>query len=399
MRHIALITLHTPTATNCRGASALPFHLLAFRPKDVAVEVWSFNLNGCTAMQIEAAASGLGVKIHLVKQPEWFRLLRPAAVRLLLPKPKLGYLPLPEDALKAIHGFLKGAQAALWIYGEDIAHIASRFGGVSTVITTPDCEAMYYHRTLAMKEVPSSRRSMFRYTLMYHRYARMAAHYPAGSKIKYHLVGKEDALFLKRLNPRANVVFIRHPHYDLSTTAHNKATPTERVKILIAGRYDFTMAQAADEAFEAMKTLPKEIKDRYFVTFLGKGWEASSTTLRKAGFDVELKGFVEDYASEVSSHHIQLTPVSVGTGTKGKVLDAFANGLMVIGTPLALENIAVESGKECVEYRMGEELVRWLVRLAKNPAIIHDIAKAGKESVLREHGREKVAREFFDLFE
>lgn len=399
MRHIALITLHTPTATNCLGASALPFHLLAFRPKDVYVEVWSFNLNGCTAMQIEESESRLGVKIHLVKQPEWFRLLSPAAVRLFLPKPILGYLPLPDGVFAKIVGFIRGAKSALWIYGEDIAHLANRFDRVPTVVTTPDCEAMYYYRVMAMKGVLSSTKSMLRYALMYHRYASMAAHYPTGSNIKYHLVGKEDALFLKRMNPSANVSFIRHPHYDLSMLPHAGALAKERVKILIAGRYDFSMAQAADEVFEAMKTLPKEIKDRYFITFLGKGWDASSTELRNAGFDVEIKVFVEDYATEVSSHHIQLTPVAVGTGTKGKVLDAFANGLMVIGTPLALENIAVESGKECVVYRTGEELVHWLVHLATNPVIINDIAKAGKESVLREHGREKVAREFFDLFE
>ena len=159
------------------------------------------------------------------------------------------------------------------------------------------------------------------------------------------------------------------------------------------------MAQAADEAFEAMKALPQNIKDRYLVTFLGKGWEIWGEDLKKSGFEVELKDFVDDYAAEVSSHHIQLTPVAVGTGTKGKVLDAFANGLMVIGTPLALENIAVESGRECVEYSDGGELARWLTRLANDPLTINSIAQAGRETVLREHGREKTAEESFHLFE
>lgn len=67
MMRIALISLHTPTATNCRGASALPYHLLAFRPENVDVEVWSFNLNDCTAEQIEDSESRLKVKIHIVK--------------------------------------------------------------------------------------------------------------------------------------------------------------------------------------------------------------------------------------------------------------------------------------------------------------------------------------------
>lgn len=398
MMRIALISLHTPTATNCRGASALPYHLLAFRPENVDVEVWSFNLNDCTAEQIEDSESRLKVKIHIVKKPAWLRFLSPAPVRLFLPKPILGYLPLPHDVYEHIVDFLSGFRSALWIYGEDIAHIADQFDRIPTVITTPDCEAMYYHRVLAMKGVPSRAKSILRYVLMYRRYVSMATHYPTRSGIKYHLVGKEDALFLKRMNKNANVYFIRHPHYDVSNLSHTEASVNKQVKILIAGRYDFSMAQAADEAFEAMKTLPQNIKDKYLVTFLGKGWDVPCNELRKSGFDVERKGFVKDYIAEVSSHHIQLTPVAVGTGTKGKVLDAFANGLMVIGTPLALENIAAESGKECVKYSDSSELAQWFIRLANEPSTINDIAKAGKDAVLREHGREKVAGEFFHLF-
>lgn len=399
MMRIALITLHTPTPNNCRGASALPYHLLAFRPKDVVVEVWSFNLNGCTARQLEESEARLGVKIHIIKKPGWLRLIKPAPIRLFLPKPILGYLSLLDNVYADIISYMNGVKSALWIYGEDISHIANRFNEVPIVITTPDCEAMYYHRVLSMKGVPTKSKSILRYALMYHRYASMASHYPTRKGIKYHLVGREDAIFLKRMNRAADVYFIRHPHYDLSDRPHAGVRGCDRIKILVAGRYDFTMAQAADETFEAMKRLPQNIKDRYLVTFLGKGWEIWGENLKKSGFAVEHKGFVDDYASEVSSHHIQLTPVAVGTGTKGKVLDAFANGLMVIGSPLALENIAVESGKECIEYSDGDELAQWLIRLADDPSIINSIAEAGKDAVLREHGREKIAKEFFNLFE
>ena len=399
MMRIALITLHTPTPNNFRGASALPYHLMAFRPKGVDVEVWSFNLNDCTSKQVEESETQLGVKIHTVKKPGWLRLISPAPIRLFLPKPILGYLSLSDNVYADITSYLNGANSALWIYGEDISRLADSFGRAPAVITTPDCEAMYYHRVLAMRGVPTGAKSILRYALMYHRYASMASNYPTHEGIKYHLVGREDARFLKRMNPMANVYFIRHPHYDLSDLPHAGVQGCDRIRLLVAGRYDFAMAQAADEAFEAMKALPQNIKDRYLVTFLGKGWEIWGEDLKKSGFEVELKDFVDDYAAEVSSHHIQLTPVAVGTGTKGKVLDAFANGLMVIGTPLALENIAVESGRECVEYSDGGELARWLTRLANDPLTINSIAQAGRETVLREHGREKIAEEFFHLFE
>ena len=47
--------------------------------------------------------------------------------------------------------------------------------------------------------------------------------------------------------------------------------------------------------------------------------------------------FAPDYIEEICKHDIQVTPICIGTGTKGKVLDAIANGLLVIGSWYALE--------------------------------------------------------------
>ena len=97
-------------------------------------------------------------------------------------------------------------------------------------------------------------------------------------------------------------------------------------------------------------------------------------------------------------HDIQLTPIAIGTGTKGKVLDAIANGLLVIGTWYALENVAVEDGVSCICCDEAERLPQILEDIAAEPARYERMALAGREAVLREHGREKVAKEFFGLF-
>ena len=399
MTRIALITLHTPTPNNFRAASALPYHLSAFRPKNTELEIWSFNLNGCSAEQIEKTERELGSKIHLLPRGRKMSFCSLAPARLLLKKPLLAYLTLKPEAQAEISSYLSRKKSALWIYGEDIAGLTHLFDNQPTVITTPDCEAMYYHRVLAMSGIPSNKLSLARYTLMYHRYARFTATYPTGSHIKYHLVGKADRNFLKMLNPAADAYFIRHPHYDITQLQRSYASDGKPIRLLLAGRYDFYMSRAVDEAISAMTRLPRSVKEKYHITFLGKGWEKSRNQLTEAGYTTDLKTFVDDYATEISTHHIQLTPVAVGTGTKGKVLDAFANGLMVIGTPLALENIAAESGKECVEYKSADELTEWLENLADKPLLINEIAKAGMEAVLRSHGREKIAEEFFSLFE
>lgn len=397
---IALISYFTPTATNFRGASALPYHIIKYRGKSIDLEVWTFNRNNCSTAQILNSERLLDIKIHLIPKPLKICFLKTAIIRLFLPYPFLYYLSIPILSISEIKSFLgENKTNGVWIYGEEIARHITDFSNYQCVVTPPDCEAMYYYRMFAEKGVPTSWTKLIRYGLMFHRYAKMASEFPKADNIKYHLVGKEDTYFLKHLNEGIDATFIRHPHYDIAVQSSTKTDiETRPIRLLIAGRYDIYMQNAVDEAVSGILSIADKINNKYHITFLGKNWGKCAKLLLESGFSVESKGYVENYVVEVSSHDIQLTPISVGTGTKGKVLDAFANGVMVIGTLRALENIVVENGISCVLYETPEELANWLLKLADNPTKVTEIAKAGYESILMHHGREKIAKDFFTLF-
>lgn len=395
---VALISLHTPTATNHGGASALPYHLIKYCPAGVEVEVWSFNVNGCTPGQIADSESELGVKIHVLVQPKKMRWLNAAAVRLLLSRPALSYLSISQKIVDEVNNFLgQEAHNGLWIYGEELAGIANKICGYKTVVTTPDCEALYYLRMFEMPGVGTSFKWLTRYSLMYRRFCKNTAEMPASENITYHLVGKEDAKLFKTINPNANARFVRHPHYDVHE--RRLSTKTEgKLRLLIAGRYNVYMKNAADEAVESLIKSGVHLSQSYDITFLGKGWENAAKRLSNAGYDVRHVNYVDDYIAEIQRYDLQLTPISVGTGTKGKVLDAIANGLLAIGTPLALENIDVESWKSCIIYEKGSELVAGLERLSKERDLVLRIAEAGRVAVLKSHGRENIAKQVFSFF-
>ena len=114
-------------------------------------------------------------------------------------------------------------------------------------------------------------------------------------------------------------------------------------------------------------------------------------------YEVEHIAFAPDYVEEVRKHDIQITPIAIGTGTKGKVLDAIANGLLVIGTEYALENIAVEDGASCLQYDTKEELLAILADIPRNRERYEEMAERGRQTVLREHNRESVAAQVFGL--
>lgn len=77
------------------------------------------------------------------------------------------------------------------------------------------------------------------------------------------------------------------------------------------------------------------------------------------GYEVECKSWVEVYAGEVIKHDIQLFPISVGSGTKGKVLDALSMGLLCIGSEIAMENIYVKHGHSCYLYHNVSDVVEF----------------------------------------
>ena len=149
------------------------------------------------------------------------------------------------------------------------------------------------------------------------------------------------------------------------------------------------MQQDADEMVAALVSANNRemLQEHFVITFLGRGWEQHAVTLKEAGWNVNHVTFAPDYIEEVRKHDIQITPISIGTGTKGKVLDALANGLLVIGSWYAMENIAVVNGVSCVVYDSPADMPRILSDIVDNREKYEEMAKKGREAVLREHER------------
>ena len=136
--------------------------------------------------------------------------------------------------------------------------------------------------------------------------------------------------------------------------------------------------------------------------------------LKNAGYEVEHITFAPDYIEEICKHDIQITPIAIGTGTKGKVLDALANGLLVIGTPYAMENIAVEHGVSCIVYQEPQEVIKILLDIVKNDNVnvndnempsyensnrrkYEEMGAEGQRQVLKHHDRKLIAEQLFGV--
>ena len=408
---IALITTMTPASENIRGTSALPYHLIKGGSPDQDFTIYTFNNNGLSDEKIHEVEQELRASIKKVPLPKWFTLVfrfHLLFIRLFLKYPIHHYVKLPQPYVEEVKAMKPDV---VWVYGAEWSKVVNQFKGYQRIHTLPDSEALYYYRMLGQRFVTHDWKKFWRCMFMYPKFLALERTYSTDPSIHYHLVGEEDANFIKKMNPGIQAHFIRHPHYEISKLRMKNEElrmkfHSPKIKVLIAGRYDLYMKQEADLLIKSLTPTPspkeKGIEDflqkHYSFTFLGKGWEKHVETLRSAGYEVEHIKFAPDYIEEICKHDIQITPIAIGTGTKGKVLDALANGLLVIGTPYALENIAVKHGDSCIEYRQPQEVIDVLKDIPNNIRKYEDMALAGRNAILKYHGRSVVSQTLFGIF-
>lgn len=396
---IILITTTTPASENIRGTSALPYHLMVERSKNIEIEIYSYNINNLSEEKIHHVEQELNVRIHLMRQPrwtEWLIRLHLLMVRIFLRLPYLSYLRLSQQVVKEI----KVAHPdGIWVYGEEIAGVMGQFPCYKRVHIGPDSEALYYYRMIGQRFVVKDWRMLFRQVIMYPKYLRLERTYLKDETATYCVVGEADARFIKRMNPPCKALFLRHPHYAVARKETDAIRFHKPIRLLVAGRNDLYMQQSADELFEAFCHVEDgQLKAAYEITFLGKGWEKHVTTLSQAGWKVNHIAFAPNYGEEVMRHDVQLVPITIGTGTKGKVLDALANGLLVIGTPYAMENIAVTDGESCFVYEQPERMIEILKDILQRLPLYEQMAENGRRAVLTEHRPCLISEKFFNLF-
>ena len=395
---IVLVTQITPASENVRGTSALPYHLMVHRPADVDIVIYSFNGNQLSGTKIKEVEDELNVTIKLLPRPGWQSLvlrMHLLLIRVLLKYPLFNYMRLSRKVVEEIKGLQPDG---IWVYGQDISRVTKQFPGFKRVHTLPDCESLYYYRMLGRRFVFKDRMMFWRNVIMYPKYLRMERAYENSPMVRYHLVGETDSVSLRNVNPGIQAKFLRHPHYHVAESQKQIAFSKPKIQLLVAGQNNLYMKEAAEEAFDMMLQEADKLKEHYEITFLGRGWESIVTQLKDMGYVVAQITFAHDYIEEIRKHDVQLTPIAIGTGTKGKVLDALANGLLVVGTPYALENIAVENGVSCLEYHSTKELLSILVDIPHNVQKYEQMAERGREAIFVEHGRRRISQQLIDLF-
>jgi polysaccharide biosynthesis protein PslH len=93
---------------------------------------------------------------------------------------------------------------------------------------------------------------------------------------------------------------------------------------------------------------------------------------------IRLTGPVPDALDALASAKVCVVPLRSGSGTRFKILEAWAAGRAVVSTPRGAEGLGATSGRELLLARDPAEFAAAVSRLLSSPGLRREIAEAGR---------------------
>ena len=113
---------------------------------------------------------------------------------------------------------------------------------------------------------------------------------------------------------------------------------------------------------------------------------------------VQITGTVPDIRPFLRRATVAVAPIRYGAGIQNKVLEAFACGTPVVATPEAVTALGARHGTEMLVGASPRELADGVVGLMRDPTRRAGLGEAARAFVLREHGRQALARSLAGVY-
>ena len=114
---------------------------------------------------------------------------------------------------------------------------------------------------------------------------------------------------------------------------------------------------------------------------VGKTNNSDYSELHHPEGGVHMHGFVEDVRPHFEASQVLVVPVSIGSGTRIKILEAMATGTPVVSTTIGAEGIECSDGENIVIADGAPDLAAAIVGLLRDPERCFQIGAAGRRLV------------------
>ena len=212
------------------------------------------------------------------------------------------------------------------------------------------------------------------------------------------LVNDAEVQLLRR---RAGVDSVELIHDLLPVVPHPQRRPADPPELVFLGKLNLPHNDDAVCAFlrEAMPGMATALPAAVLRVVGSGAGEALRELAARYPDRVRLEGFVEDLDAVFTRATVALAPLRMGTGIKLKMLDAFARGVPVLATDVAVDGIPVnpDGSDGCL---IENDLRRWPALIAEltEPDRARRMSAAALAFFARTYGRDVVAAQYDDIF-
>jgi glycosyltransferase involved in cell wall biosynthesis len=191
---------------------------------------------------------------------------------------------------------------------------------------------------------------------------------------------------LATVDPHINVHVVPNG-VDCATFQPRGVTPkTLSSELVFVGDLSYGPNQDAALRF-VNEVLPLVQREEAAARFLAVGKNPSSEleACGRGREDVVVTGIVDDVREWVHRAGVYVVPIRYGSGTRLKVLEAFALGMPTVSTCLGAEGIEVHEGKDILLRDGPEEMAQAIVELLRDPQRAARLAVSARANVERNY--------------
>ncbi|MDQ4142712.1 MAG: glycosyltransferase family 4 protein [Actinomycetota bacterium] len=211
------------------------------------------------------------------------------------------------------------------------------------------------------------------------------------------VVTEEDKQALQALEPGLRVEVIPNG-VDVDKFAPKNTPQRKPGRILFTGVMSYAPNVAAAETL-ARKVLPIVRRDHPDAHLVIIGRQPNSRVQALAELEgVEVTGEVDEMEPWLSSGSVYVCPMVSGTGIKNKLLEAMANGIACVATPLAVQGMEVADGRDLLLGDSEQELAQRVGDLLDDSELTRRLGVAARDYVADHHSWRAVARAYEGVY-
>lgn len=155
------------------------------------------------------------------------------------------------------------------------------------------------------------------------------------------------------------------------------------------------MISFAREVWPILKERIPDIK----ITVGGGGPPEELVELSKKDPNFVVPGFVDDVNSVISQAAVYVVPISVGGGTRLKILDAMSLSKAIVSHPIGAEGIQVQDGENLILASTAEQMADTIVELLQNEELRSKLEQNARRTAEQVYDWGVIAPKLLNIYE